>query len=45
MPFEGDERIASEELVRVELANRSARLEEDEVCRFVESFANPTIGC
>jgi hypothetical protein len=45
MPFEGDERVAFEELVRVELANRCAGFEEDEVCGFAESFANPTIRC
>jgi hypothetical protein len=43
MPFESDERIASEELVRVELANRCAGFEKDEVSGFAEGFANPTI--
>jgi len=34
MPFEGEERVALEELVRVELSNRSARLKKDQVSRF-----------
>ncbi len=43
MPFQRDEGIAPEELVRVELANRSARLKEDEVSWLAEALADPTV--
>ena len=43
MPFEGDERIAFEELVRIELSDRGSRLEEDKMGWLTEALAHPAI--
>ena len=43
MPFQSDERIASEELVWVELSNGSGRFKEDEVSWLAQASADPTV--
>src|SRR2546425_10956886 len=43
VPFQSNKRIASEELVRVELSNRSTRFEKDKVLWLTEALAHPTV--
>ena len=43
VPFQCDERIASEELVWVELSNGSRRFKEDEVSWLAQAGTDPTV--
>ena len=43
MPFESDERVAFEELVRVEFSNGSVRFKKDQVGWFAKTLADPTV--
>ena len=42
MPFESDEGVAFEELVRVQFSHRGAGFKEDQVRRFPQNLADPT---
>jgi hypothetical protein len=43
MILEGEEGIASEELIRVQLSNRRAGFKEDQMRRFPKGLADPTV--
>src|SRR5438309_4700711 len=43
MPFEGEERVASKELVWVELSNGNARFKKDQVGWFAKALTDPTV--